>query len=68
MARHCFWCAVSPLLAGQGGVYCEDVDIAEPIAADSKLLRGARPWILDRALGERLWAQTERWTDVRFEI
>lgn len=62
------WCAVSPLLAGQGGVYCEDVDIAEPVAADSKLLRGARPWILDRALGERLWAQTERWTDVRFEI
>ena len=24
------WCATSPQLDGMGGVYCEDVDIAEP--------------------------------------
>jgi NAD(P)-dependent dehydrogenase (short-subunit alcohol dehydrogenase family) len=62
------WCAVSPLLDGKGGVYCEDVDVAEAVPADFKALRGARPWIQDRALGDRLWAQTERWTDVRFEV
>jgi hypothetical protein len=59
---------VSPLLEGKGAVYCEDVDIAEAVPADFKALRGARPWIRDRALGERLWSQTERWTDVRFEV
>ena len=60
------WCATSPTLVGMGGVYCEDVDIGEPVAADSKELRGVRPWIMDRELAARLWEKTEAWTGVRF--
>src|SRR5262249_26485693 len=29
------WCATSPQLDGMGGVYCEDVDIAESVPADA---------------------------------
>jgi NAD(P)-dependent dehydrogenase (short-subunit alcohol dehydrogenase family) len=61
------WCATSPALDGMGGVYCEDVDIAEPVPADSKELCGARPWILDRDLAERVWNKSEEWTGVRFD-
>jgi NAD(P)-dependent dehydrogenase (short-subunit alcohol dehydrogenase family) len=62
------WSAVSPRLEGLGGVYCEDVDIAEAVPADFKGLRGARPWIQDRSLGDELWSRTEEWTGVRFEV
>jgi NAD(P)-dependent dehydrogenase (short-subunit alcohol dehydrogenase family) len=56
------WCATSPQLAGAGGVYCEDCDIAKPIAADdSTTLWGVRPWAVDPALAERLWTLSERW-------
>ncbi len=61
------WCATSSALDGMGGVYCEDVDIAEPVPADSKALNGARPWILDRDLAARLWTKSETWTGVRTE-
>src|ERR1700722_15436219 len=60
------WCATSSTLDGMGGVYCEDVDIGEPVPADSKELRGVRPWIMDRDLAERVWTKSEEWTDVRF--
>jgi NAD(P)-dependent dehydrogenase (short-subunit alcohol dehydrogenase family) len=60
------WCATSSALDGMGGVYCEDVDIGEPVPADSTELRGVRPWIMDRDLAERLWTKSEEWTDVRF--
>jgi NAD(P)-dependent dehydrogenase (short-subunit alcohol dehydrogenase family) len=61
------WCATSPALDGMGGVYCEDVDIGEPVAADSEETRGVRPWIMDKDLAERLWKKSEEWTRVRFE-
>jgi len=61
------WCATSSALDGMGGVYCEDVDIAEAVPADSKSLSGARPWILDRDLAGRLWTKSETWTGVRME-
>lgn len=52
------WCAVNRQLDGMGGVYCEDVDIAEPVEASTTATAGARPWILDRDLAERLWTVT----------
>jgi NAD(P)-dependent dehydrogenase (short-subunit alcohol dehydrogenase family) len=61
------WCATSRALDGMGGVYCEDVDIAEPVSADSTALFGARPWIMDRDLATRLWTKSEAWTGVRVE-
>ena len=59
------WCAVSPQLDGLGGVYCEDVDIAKAVPADFTEPSGVRPWAMDPALAERLWAKSEEWTGVR---
>ncbi len=56
------WCATSPMLDGLGGVYCEDVDIAEAVPAESKEQRGVRPWATDPELAERLWKRSEGWT------
>ena len=59
------WCAANRQLDGRGGVYCEDVDIAEPVEASTTATPGARPWILDHELAERLWVVTEDLTGVR---
>ncbi|MDI1481237.1 oxidoreductase [Polyangium sp. y55x31] len=60
------WCATSKQLDGMGGVYCEDVDIAEAVPADFSGRRGVRPWAMARDLGERLWTKSEEWTGVTF--
>jgi len=60
------WCAASEQLDGRGGVYCEDVDIAEALPAGSPEQRGVRPWAMDPALAERLWQRSEEWTGVTF--
>ena len=52
------FCATSPLLAGRGGVYCENCDIA-PITTEGDT--GVRPYAVDPELAARLWAWTERW-------
>jgi hypothetical protein len=58
------WCAVSSQLNGMGGVYCEDVDIAEEVPADVDGLRGVKPWATNPELAERLWTKSEEWTGV----
>lgn len=60
------WCATSPDLAGMGGVYCEDCDIAEAVPADYTGMAGVSPWACDPALAERLWALSEALTGSRF--
>jgi NAD(P)-dependent dehydrogenase (short-subunit alcohol dehydrogenase family) len=60
------WCAVNVQLDGMGGVYCEDVDIAEAVPADFPEPRGVRPWAMDPDAAERLWKQSEAWTGVPF--
>lgn len=62
------WCATSPQLQGKGGVYCEDVNIAEATAADFPQPMGARPWAMDADLAERLWRKSEEWTGVTFSV
>ena len=52
------WCATSPQLAGLGGVYCENCDIA-PIRTEGD--DGVRPYAIDPAIAQRLWAWSERW-------
>jgi NAD(P)-dependent dehydrogenase (short-subunit alcohol dehydrogenase family) len=58
------WCATSTHLEGMGGVYCEDVDIADAVPADFPEERGVRPWAIDPDLAERLWKLSEEWTGV----
>jgi NAD(P)-dependent dehydrogenase (short-subunit alcohol dehydrogenase family) len=62
------WCATSTQLDGMGGVYCEDVDIAQAVPADSPAPFGVRPWAMDRSLAERLWTKSEEWTGVPFPV
>jgi NAD(P)-dependent dehydrogenase (short-subunit alcohol dehydrogenase family) len=59
------WCATSAQLDGKGGVYCEDVDIAQAVSADFPEPRGVRPWATDPNLAERLWRTSEEWTGLK---
>jgi NAD(P)-dependent dehydrogenase (short-subunit alcohol dehydrogenase family) len=60
------WAATSPQLAGKGGVYCEDCDIAEPTAVgtDTARIRGVDAHAIDRDAAERLWAISAELTGV----
>ena len=60
------WCATNAQLDGQGGVYCEDCDIAQAVSADSQEWRGVRPWAIDPDIADKLWALSERMAGVRF--
>jgi hypothetical protein len=48
-----------------GGVYCEDADIADAVAADAAGVRGVRPWASDPERAERLWTLSEERAAVR---
>ncbi len=52
--------ATSPKLDGLGGVYCEDCNIAAPVAADAQGFDGVRPWALDTDIAAQLWDETEK--------
>ncbi|MGW2816813.1 SDR family NAD(P)-dependent oxidoreductase [Streptomyces sp. NPDC001415] len=69
------WAATSSQLAGLGGVYCEDCDVAEPAAAGAAgvadgeldhdaLTSGVRPHATDREQAARLWALSAELTGV----
>jgi NAD(P)-dependent dehydrogenase (short-subunit alcohol dehydrogenase family) len=62
------WCATSPQLDGMGGVYCEDVDIAQAVGADLDGPTGVRPWAMDPDAAEQLWQLSERWTGARLPM
>ncbi|MEL7492025.1 MAG: oxidoreductase [Pseudomonadota bacterium] len=53
------WCALSPQLDGIGGVYCEDLDVANVAGEDSVRWLGVAPWAVDREAAGRLWEVTE---------
>jgi NAD(P)-dependent dehydrogenase (short-subunit alcohol dehydrogenase family) len=63
------WCATSPRLAGLGGIYCEDCDIAPLLAAQGEGDAAAKagsgragvwPHAVDRAAAARLWSVSEQ--------
>ena len=60
------WCAVSPLLEGEGGVYCEDCNIGAMVDANTPRGSGVLPHIRDPALAAALWAKSEAMTGVEF--
>lgn len=62
------WCAVSPLLDGQGGVYCEDCNIAVLWEEGMNRYSGARPHITSREDAAALWAASEAMTGLNFSI
>ncbi len=68
------WCAASPQLDGMGGVYCEDVEVSPILVeADNTPGRvssdvGVRPWAIDPAAAETLWALSEKLTGVSLAL
>jgi NAD(P)-dependent dehydrogenase (short-subunit alcohol dehydrogenase family) len=58
------WCATSAQLEGQGGVYCEDVDIAPVVAEDDPRSEGVRAWAVHAEGAERLWRISEEMTGI----
>jgi len=57
------WAATSPRLAGLGGVYCEDCDIAA-VNDDPAATSGVRPHAIDPDQARRLWDLSARLTGV----
>ncbi|SEQ15455.1 NAD(P)-dependent dehydrogenase, short-chain alcohol dehydrogenase family [Pseudomonas sp. NFACC02] len=55
------WCATSSALNGQGGVYCEDCNIATLNRPETGR-KGVAPWAVDAEYAERLWRLSEQWT------
>ena len=53
------WCATAPELAGIGGVYCENCDIAR---VERQERFGVRPFAIDPDIAEALWAESVRLT------
>lgn len=60
------WAASSPGLAGKGGVYCEDCDIAEPTepGTPTARYRGVDAHAVDPADAARLWTISAEMTGV----
>ncbi|MEU9971684.1 SDR family NAD(P)-dependent oxidoreductase [Streptomyces sp. NPDC051014] len=56
------WAATSPQLAGMGGVYLEDCDIAEPAVEGATT--GVKDWAIDPAQAARLWGLSAELTGV----
>ncbi len=61
------WAATSAALAGKGGVYCEDCDIAQLLGEEEELgPNGVAPHACDGAAAEALWVASETMTGVRW--
>ena len=60
------WAATSPELAGRGGVYLEDCQVAGPAASDGSA--GVESYAVDAAAAERLWAVSEVLVGQSFEF
>ncbi|HEX4222426.1 MAG TPA: SDR family NAD(P)-dependent oxidoreductase [Pseudonocardiaceae bacterium] len=59
------WAATSPQLAGLGGVYCEDCDIAEVVPADDQTsVTGVRSYAVDPEQAASLWTLSAELTGV----
>lgn len=61
------WAATSPDLAGLGGVYCEDCDIARVWSPDVRFV-GVKPWAIDPDAADALWEASEAMTGVRLPV
>ncbi|HEY4344293.1 MAG TPA: oxidoreductase [Parvibaculum sp.] len=62
------WCATSPLLAGGGGVYCEDCNVAQLLPDNDPGFTGVRSWAIDPEAAKRLWLLSEKLLGETFAI
>lgn len=53
------WAATSPLLAAEGGVFCEDCNIAKLGGPESPRWAEVQPYAVDKGEAERLWRETD---------
>ena len=56
------WCATSPLLEGQGGVYCANCEVAAPWQDGDPPYVGVHPHVRDEETAASLWALSEQMT------
>jgi len=61
------WCATNPLLNNIGGVYCEDVDVAQ-INTEALQSKGVQLYSLDETNAKRLWLLSEKMTGISFHV
>lgn len=61
------WAATSPLLNNMGGVYCEDVNIAE-INYEETFSSGVKSYSLEEASAKKLWKLSEELTGITFDV
>lgn len=70
------WCAVSPQLAGMGGVFCLDSDIATVLPEGGRgtqpgsgpRLAGVEAYAIDQDAAKRLWTVSEEMTGMKFPV
>jgi len=62
------WAATSPMLKDLGGVYCEDVNIAELDIQNKSAGNGVLPYSLDENNAKKLWKLSETLTGVEFQV
>jgi NAD(P)-dependent dehydrogenase (short-subunit alcohol dehydrogenase family) len=67
------WCATSPLLDNIGGVYCEDVEIAELAPenleqANGLGTRGVQRYAVCEKNAKKLWNLSEEMTGITFDV
>lgn len=53
------WAATSPMLAGKGGLFCEDCDVAELAGEELIRYKQVQPYAVDQDSAERLWSMSE---------
>lgn len=61
------WAATAASLTTHGGAYLLDCQVAQPTTEEDPRT-GYAPWAYDEAGAERLWAQSEELTGVRFSF
>jgi len=61
------WAATSPLLQDIGGVYCEDVEVAE-LNHGQTFSSGVKLYSLDESHAKRLWKLSEEMTGIVFDV
>ena len=61
------WAATSPLLNDLGGVYCEDVNVAE-INDGETFSAGVKTYSLDEANAKKIWVLSEKLIGITFDM